>query len=122
MFDRGNQQLSAGFSHNSQKAETEFSAEQIRQLSELINQAVSNWMSTAETAEPKGDQGELEPSEAEEGMSFKLNDIRYFDSGLTTDLTTGKRDIHQVERNMFFTDVFLFIEKLKDVAVSHTSD
>ena len=55
-------------------------------------------------------------------MSFKPDDIRYFDPGLTTDLTTDEEGIHQVERDMYFTDVSLFIEKLKDVAVSHTSD
>ncbi|MCJ1258816.1 hypothetical protein MMC24_006650, partial [Lignoscripta atroalba] len=88
MFGGGNQQSAAGPSH--QKAETGFSSEQIRQLSELINQAVNNKTLMSETAGSKGDQGE-------EG-------------------------IHQIERNMYFTDVSLFIEKLKDIAVSHTPD
>ena len=79
-------------------------------------------MLTAETAESKGDQGESESLRAGEGMSFKPDDIRYFNLRLTTDLITGEEGIHQVEQNMFFTDVFLFIKKLKDVAVSHTSD
>ena len=55
-------------------------------------------------------------------MSFKPDDIRYFNPGLTTDLITDEEDIHQVGRNMYFTDVSLFIKKLKDVAVSCTSD
>ena len=120
MFGGGNQQSAAGPSH--QKAETGFSSEQIRQLSELINQAVNNKTLMSETAGSKGDQGESGPSEAGEGMSFKPDDIRYFDLRLTTDLTTGEEGIHQIERNMYFTDVSLFIEKLKDIAVSHTPD
>ena len=120
MFSRVNQQSAADFSH--QKAETEFSSEQIKQLSELINQAVNNRTLMTETAGPKGDQGESGPPEADGEMSFKPDNIRYFDPGLTTDLTTGEEGIHQVERNMYFTDVSLFIEKLKDIAVSHTPD
>ena len=118
MFSGVNQQSAADSSH--QEVKTEFSPEQIRQLSELINQAVNSRTLMTETADSKGDQGESEPSEVSGGMSFKLNDIRYFNSELTTDFTIDEEDIHQIEQNMFFTDVYLFIKKLKDVAVSYT--
>ena len=53
MFSEVNQQFTAGFSH--QKVRTEFSSEQIKQLSELINQVINNRTLTAESADSKED-------------------------------------------------------------------
>ena len=56
------------------------------------------------------------------GLSCKLDDIGYFDPERTSKTESEEGGLIQIGRDLYFLDMLLFTEKIKDMAMSRGAD
>ena len=100
-----------------------FSPQQMAQLREMMIQTVETAINNrpAERGEP-GPAGPPGPAGYGGGLSFKYEDIGLFDPDKTSKTEKDEGGILQIGRDLYFTDVLLFTEKIRDMAMSRGAE